>query len=237
MDKLITVFESHDVLEAEMVRMVLQEQDIPSEIENAHQAGFSGVLAAKVYVKADDADRAREIVSELDRVDSEPYRLVVMAFDNESTADEVQLAMRKLERSYLVDLKDSVVIIKHLNGEIALKQTYHLTRAGAVAGGVLGTLVGALFMNPGLGLVAGAAAGAVTGALGDIGINDEFLQEVGDSLRNASSALAILVRRADPEKVLAELGKFEGTVVQTTLSHADEERLRDALAAGESSSE
>jgi uncharacterized membrane protein len=232
MDELITVFASHDVLEAEMVRMALKEQDISAEIDNAHQGGLAGVLDAKVYVKADDVERAKQVISEIDRVDSEPFRLVVMAFDNESTADEVQLALQKLEKSYLIDIKDSVIIVKHLNGEVALKQTYHLTRAGALAGGILGTLVGMIFMNPGIGLVAGAAAGAATGALSDIGISDEFLKEVGESLRNASSALAVLVRRADPEKVMAELEKFEGRVVHTTLSHDDEERLRHALEAG-----
>jgi uncharacterized membrane protein len=229
MDELITVFASRDVLEAEMVRMALLEQGIAAEIENAHQGGLAGVLDAKVYVKAEDVERAKQVMGEIDRVESEPFRLVVMAFDNESTADEVQLALRNLEKSYLIDIKDSVVIIKHLNGEVAVKQTYHLTRAGALAGGLLGTLVGLIFMIPGIGLVAGAAAGAATGALSDIGIKDEFVQEVGDSLRHASSALAVLVRRADPEKVMAELEKFEGRVVHTTLSHADEERLRQAL--------
>ncbi len=233
MDELTTVFKTRDVIEAEMVRMALDEQGIASEIENAHQAGLAGVLEAKVYVKSSDVEQAREVLSELDRVESEPFRLIVVGFDRESTADEVQLAMRKMERSYLIDVKDSVVIVRHLNGEIDIKQSYHLTRAGALAGGVVGVLMGAIFMNPGIGLIAGAAAGAAAGALSDIGIKDEFLREIGESLRNASSALALLVRRADPEKVLAELKKFQGTVVHTTLSHADEERLRKALEAQE----
>ena len=229
MDELITVFTTRDLMEAEMIRMALNEEGIRCEIENEHQAGLTGILEMKVNVLDRDAERAKETINEMDQVESEPFRLVVMAFDGETIADEVQLALQKLERSYLIDLKDSVVIVKNLNGDITIKQSYNLTKHGAIAGGVLGTLIGAIFLSPGIGLVAGTAAGAATGSLSDIGIDDQFLEDVGQSLQTKSSALAVLVRRADPDKVLAELEKFEGTVLQTTLSHDDEERLRAAL--------
>ena len=68
------------------------------------------------------------------------------------------------------------------------------------------------------------------GGLTDIGIDDDFLEEVGRQIAPCSSALAILVRRADPDKVLAELKKFKGKVLKTTLSEEDEDRIREALA-------
>ena len=202
MDELITVFTTRDIFQAEMIRMALSEEGIKSRIENEHQAGLSGVLDVKVYVMSDDAERAKQLVADLEREESQPYRLAVITFDNESEAEEVQLALKKLEKSYLVDLKDSVVIVKNQQGEIVVHQTHHLTRDGALAGGVLGAIVGTMFLSPGLGFVAGAAAGAATGALSDIGIDDDFLEEVGESLQSKSSALVVLVRRADDALVV-----------------------------------
>lgn len=225
--ELISVFTTRDAMRAQMIQMALQEQDIPAEVENLHQAALTGVLEVKVNVRAADADQAKQIIRDLE---SPPEcKLVVMTLDDESGADEVQLALKKLERSYLIDLKDSVVIVKDVSGEISLKQAHNLTQNGALAGGLCGALLGVMFLNPALGVVAGTAGGAAVGALTDFGIDDDFLRAVGDELRSASSALAVLVRRADPEKVLAELAKFEGKVLQTTLAEGDEERLRAAL--------
>ena len=152
-----------------------------------------------------------------------------MTFDNASTADEVQIALQKLDQSHLIDVMDSVVVVKNLLGEVTLKQAHNLTQDGALAGGLCGAILGTMFLSPLLGFVAGAAAGAATGALSDIGIDDDFLQDVGESLRVMTSALVVLVRRADPELVLAELKKFEGTILETTLAHADAARFHSAL--------
>ena len=228
-DDLTTVFTTRDALQAEMVRLALQEEGIAAALDNPLQAGFTGVLDVNVKVQTADADRARQVLSDLDAT-PDSCRLIVMTFNNVSTADEVQLALGRLERSDLIDIQDSVVIVRNLLGELSVKQMHHLTRDGALAGGLCGALLGAMFVSPALGFVAGVAAGAATGALTDIGIDDHFLEEVGESLRNMSSALVVLVRRGDPDKVKEELKEFEGTVIDTTLIHADEDRFQSALA-------
>jgi uncharacterized membrane protein len=48
-------------------------------------------------------------------------------------------------------------------------------------------------------------------------------------LKNGSSAVFVLVRKATPDKVLAEVGKYGGTVLRTSLSADAERRLQDAL--------
>ena len=47
---------------------------------------------------------------------------------------------------------------------------------------------------PLVGLAVGAGAGAAPGALSEIGINDQFLKELGETLPKGSAALALLVR-------------------------------------------
>jgi uncharacterized membrane protein len=41
--------------------------------------------------------------------------------------------------------------------------------------------------------------------------------------------LFLLVRKATPDKVLAEIKKYGGKVLQTSLSHEDEAKLQAAL--------
>ena len=104
-----------------------------------------------------------------------------------------------------------------------------LTAAGAVSGGFWGTLIGMIFLNPLLGLAVGASAGAVSGALADVGVNDQFMKDLAAPLQPNSSALFVLVRKATPDKVLAELAGTGGKVLKTSLSHEDEAKLQTAL--------
>jgi uncharacterized membrane protein len=55
------------------------------------------------------------------------------------------------------------------------------------------------------------------------------MRSLGATIAPGSSALFVLVRRATPDKVLPELRPFGGKVLQTSLSHEQEERLRHAL--------
>jgi uncharacterized membrane protein len=155
--------------------------------------------------------------------------LVVIGYDNEFKAEEVRLTLRKLQMDYLIDLEDAVVAVKDAKGKVKLHQAVNLTAAGAVGGGFWGSLIGLIFLNPLLGAAVGATAGAVSGALSDIGINDKFMKDLAASLNPGSSALFVLVRKATPDKVLAELEGTGGKVIKTSLSHDDEAKLQAAL--------
>ena len=86
-----------------------------------------------------------------------------------------------------------------------------------------------LFLSPVLGAAVGASAGAVSGALSDIGIDDHFMKGLSEGLKNNSSVLFILVRKATPDKVLDEIKQYGGKVLQTSLSHEDEAKLQAVL--------
>ena len=157
--------------------------------------------------------------------------LVVIGFDDEHKAEEVRLALFKMQQEYLIDLEDAVVAVKKPDGKIKLNQVYNLTAAGAVSGGFWGTLIGLVFLNPLMGAAVGAAAGAVSGALSDVGIDDKFMKDLSQTLEPGHSALFILVRKATPDKVLDELKGYGGKVLQTSLTHDEEEKLQAALSA------
>jgi uncharacterized membrane protein len=152
-----------------------------------------------------------------------------IAYDDPQKAQEVRLALVKLQREYLIDMEDAVVAVKNEEGKIKLHQAVNLTAAGAVSGGFWGSLIGLLFLNPLLGAAVGASAGAVSGALSAVGIGDDFMKKLADGLQPNTSVLFVLVRKATPDKVVDEIKQYGGTVLHTSLSHDDEAKLQAAL--------
>ena len=155
--------------------------------------------------------------------------LIVVTYDSELKADEVRLEFLKMQKAYLVDLEDAVVVTRKQNGKIKLNQMYNLTAGGALSGGFWGMLIGLIFLNPLIGLVVGAGTGAVAGALSDVGIDDDFMKQLAEKLQPGTSALFVLVTSDISDKVLHELQGTGGIVLQSSLSHEDEARLQAAL--------
>ena len=156
--------------------------------------------------------------------------LVVIDYESEIKAEEVRLALLKMHKEYLVDLADAVVVVRDAQGKVKLRQLHNLTAAGAASGGFWGALIGLLFLNPLFGFAIGAAAGAISGALRDVGIDDDFMKKLGETLKPGTAALCILVHQITPDKVVDELKRFGGTLIKTNLSHEKDEKLRAALA-------
>lgn len=156
-------------------------------------------------------------------------KLVVIGFDKMGEADEVLAKLADLHKEHLIDLEDAAVVVRNENGKIQVKQAVNLAAGGATSGGFWGLLIGLLFMHPLLGLLAGAASGAVSASLIDFGINDDFIAELSKKLQNGTSALFILVRKATPDKVIAEFEGINAHVLHTSLSIKEETELRAAL--------
>jgi uncharacterized membrane protein len=159
-------------------------------------------------------------------------QFVAVAYPDIAKASEVRQTLLKLQSEYLIDLEDAVVVTKSAEGKIELHQPVNLTAAGAVSGGFWGALIGLLFLNPLLGAAIGAGSGAISGALTDVGINDEFIKALAGKLEPNTSALFVLIRKLTTDKVVDEVKKFGGTILQTSLSHEDETKLQAALNQG-----
>ena len=155
--------------------------------------------------------------------------LIAISFDSKEKAQEALARASKLQKQHLLDLADAVIVTREEDGKVKLQQSINLTATGAASGGMWGTLIGLLFLNPLLGLAVGAASGAVAGSLSDIGINDQFMKDMGEELRPGSSALFVLVRKSTPDRVLPELRELGGKVFTTSLSKEDERKLREGL--------
>ncbi len=155
--------------------------------------------------------------------------LIAIAYDDEFKAQEVRLTLAKLQKEYLIELEDAAVIIKTEDEKVKLNQSINLVGTGAVSGSFWGLLIGTLFFVPLFGATVGAATGAISGALADIGIDDDFMRELGATLQPGSSALFILVRKATPDKVLEQVSKYGGKILRTSLTKDKEDQLQEIL--------
>ena len=157
--------------------------------------------------------------------------LIVIAFDEENTAFAMRAELAKLQKEYLIEMEDVVVVTKDDKGKVKLHQAQNLTALGAVSGGFWGAMIGLIFLNPLLGAAVGAGAGALSGALTDIGINNDFMKDMAASFKPGCSAVFVLVRKATADKVLAGLEEFKGKgkVLQTSLTKDKEDELRAVI--------
>ena len=163
--------------------------------------------------------------------------LLVLGFDDSKKAQAVLAEMQELEREHLVDLEDAAVVVRDEKGKVKLHQTHDLASVAASGGfwwgGFFGLLMGWIVLNPILGWAAGAGIGTALGwwegKTIDIGINDDFMKELGETLKPNSSAIFVLIRHATVDRMIEDLKPFGGKLLHTSLTREAEENLKSAL--------
>ena len=159
--------------------------------------------------------------------------LSVWKFDTPDGAKEAEELLLSLQKQGLVTLDDAAIVYWE-PGKRAPKtrQLHNLAAVGALGGTFWGVLFGLLFFVPILGAAVGAAAGAVGGALTDVGIDDDFIRSVRDTITEGTSALFLLTESVVIDKTkdaFAEKG-LRPELVHTNLSDAEERQLREIFA-------
>ena len=155
--------------------------------------------------------------------------LIAVAYPDQATAEKVRDDLARLTREHVIEIEDAVVVTREPNGKVKLHQAVNPAGAGAAGGALWGGLIGLIFLAPLLGAAIGAAAGGASGALTDLGIEDNFMKEVGQTLPEGGAALFALVRQVTPDKVNPRISQYGGKVIQSSLSNEAEQRLQEAL--------
>jgi len=164
-------------------------------------------------------------------------KLLVFGVDSPATAEKVLDLARDLAKQQLLELADAAWVERTQDGGVKLHQSVNLTAmmagSGAVTGALWGTLIGLLFLNPVAGAVVGAGVGAgtgaVTGKLTDIGVNDDLIREIGQTLEPGKAAVFFLARNATVDRVIEAIKPYNPKVIQTNLSVDSEKELIEAL--------
>jgi uncharacterized membrane protein len=155
--------------------------------------------------------------------------LIAVAYPDVATAEQVRQELVQATKERLMQLEDAVVIEHRQDGKVKLHQAMSPAGAGAAGGAMWGGLIGLIFLAPLFGMAIGAASGAAAGAVSDVGVDNNFMKEVGARLEPGGAALVLLGRAEARDKVLDRVAPYGGHVIQTSLSKDDEENLRAAL--------
>ena len=155
--------------------------------------------------------------------------LIAVAYPDRETAEKVRQRLAQLTLEHTLELEDAVIVDRDENGKVKLHQAHNPAARGAAGGALWGGLIGMLFLVPLFGMLVGAAAGGTSGALMDVGINDQFMKDLGEKLQPGGAALIVLVRKVTPDKVLPEISQYGGEVIQSSLDDEAEARLQEVL--------
>jgi uncharacterized membrane protein len=158
-------------------------------------------------------------------------KLVAIGYDTVPEAQGALDTLGRLATEHSIQLDDAVIVERRPGGKVKLHQARSTTGAGAAGGALWGGLIGLIFLMPLFGMAIGAASGAAAGALTDVGVDDNFMKEVGSQPDEGKAALFVLVTSATADKVLPEMTKHGGKLIQSSLDSHAEDAVRQALEA------
>ena len=180
------------------------------------------------------ADATVPVAAEVTVPEGDVDHIIGVSFDKVTRAEEVLLALVHLQQEGEIAMSDAVVVLKDDAGKVRIHQTIDPTPGrSALTGSIWGMLVGMLFGGPVFlaAAVAGAGGGALMAKLIDLGLDDEWVKDVGKWLDPGTSALLVLVAADVRPAVLKELSRYEGDVLYCTFPDAVRQELERALAA------
>ncbi len=141
-----------------------------------------------------------------------PVQLIVAAFNDEKAANQALWQLKVAKWSGLIGIKDAAVIRRDKKDKIHINDVRDVAGGrGAVAGGIFG--VGIALLTGGTGILLSGAVGALVGGLTakaiDMGLPNDRLKQLGDSLKPETSAIVAIIEHkwvADLEKELKKQG-------------------------------
>ncbi|WP_313815477.1 DUF1269 domain-containing protein [Citricoccus sp.] len=164
--------------------------------------------------------------------------LSVWKFNDASEAEQAEQTLLNLQTQELIRVHDAAAVSWPADAKKPKTSQLHKVKgAGALGGTFWGLLFGTIFFVPLIGAAVGAAAGTLTGALTDVGIDDSFIKRVRDKVTPGTSALFVLTTGAVTERVAEAFRGTEMELLETNLSHSEEEALRAVFASDESAVE
>jgi uncharacterized membrane protein len=116
-------------------------------------------------------------------------------------------------------VSDAALVMRRKDGRPVLNHATSLVGRGSMGGIFWGFILALVFWTKWWGLSAG-------GALGDLGLDDEFVKDVGGSVDKGHSALLVLVDDGMLPSALQISEDLNPKVMRTAFSENDERLLR-----------
>ena len=145
-------------------------------------------------------------------------QLLIVGFKKKYKADEVMLELLTKERQYQSDLEDAVVVVKNSQEQLRVKSYYDLLPGTqGHKSNFLGLIISTLFEN------------SDQEALAKIGLNQQIIAEIRELMKPYSSIIVVLINKVNLEQIMAEIQKYQGKVLYTTLTFDSGKELFTAL--------
>ena len=156
--------------------------------------------------------------------------LIAIGYDDQTTAAEALAEVETLSRDLIIEADAAAAIVRKPDGKYSVTTNHGpTTGAGATWGMFWGLLFGVLFFIPVFGMAVGAGLGALFAHLEKSTIDKQFQEQVRAMLKPGTSALFMVIEKATPDKAIAGLRQYGGTVLKTSLSAEAEKELQEAL--------
>ena len=156
--------------------------------------------------------------------------LIAIGYNDETTADQAMAEAQRLQGDLVIQADAVAAIVRDAEGNYHTHTTQTpSTGQGATWGMFWGLLFGLLFFIPVFGMAIGAGFGALFGHMGKKAIDSQFQDQVRDMLKPGTSCLFMIVEKITPDKAVAALSKYGGTVLKTSLSEEDTKKLQEEL--------
>src|SRR5215213_980384 len=156
--------------------------------------------------------------------------MTVWKFPTSNGAAIAEDTLKDLQRKELIQIHDAAIVYFPAGAKKPkTKQLNSLAGAGALGGAFWGMLFGLIFFVPLLGMAIGAGLGALTGSMTDVGIDDAFIRRMREEIRPGTSALFVLSSDAVIDRVKEAFSGQQMVLVETNLSHEQEDKLREVF--------
>lgn len=158
--------------------------------------------------------------------------MTVWKFPTAEGAEYAAETLKNLQEKELIKVHDAAIVsFPEGAKKPKTRQLSGLAAAGALGGAFWGMLFGLIFFVPLLGMAVGAGIGALTGSLTDVGIDDDFIRKMRAEIQPGTSALFVLSSDAVVDKVKEAFEGQQMVLVESNLSHDQEEKLHEVFAA------
>jgi uncharacterized membrane protein len=151
--------------------------------------------------------------------------VVVVSFDDDTDAYEAMTALKELDSQDQIDLHAAAVVLRHDDGQLAIKdEVAEHSFSGTAGGGIIGLLIGVL-TGP-LGILVGGVTGLLVGTLFDVEDDDERESVLSDIARYARVGRTTLLAEVDepsPEVIDTAMARITGTVMRRPVADVEAE--------------
>ena len=150
--------------------------------------------------------------------------LIVFVFDNEGEVRAFEDELINWQNQGLDRVDDAVVVVRKQDGGVHAEQASRLVGMGSLGGVFWGMLIGALFWSKWWGL-------SIGGVFGDIGVDEEYVRDVGNAIGKGDSAIFLLVNEVLAGQVIKIGESYNTQVYPLEISDENKSRLMAAFGA------